>query len=308
MTFAILRIKKHKSINAIIGVSRHHSREIECPTANKDLKHKNISWGSAKEDSKSVGKKVSDLIAKFQESAKRKFRSDSVKAVEFMMTASPEFWENADQKKKAKFVETARNFLQKKFGAGCVVAEWLHLDESTPHLHAFIVPIDPKGVLNARHYFGSAEKLSELQTEFAECVESLGLQRGIKGSTAKHEPVKKFWQRIGLGPSNPLTRSHFMRAALGLEVPEIKELQQTASKFNALKSEMNKIFTSKQLVAKRTKDLDTDNSILRTKQELFTKDSYKFDQLKRENKQLRETVLKYEKPTFIPTLENLGLK
>ena len=308
MTFAILRIKKHKSINSIIGVSRHHNREIECPTADPSLKDKNIKWGSATSDSKTVGRKVSDLISSFQAKVKRKFRSDAVKAVEFMLTASPEFFKDADPKKKTQFVKIARKFLEEKFGPGCVVAEWLHMDESTPHLHAFIVPIDPKGVLNARHFFGSAEKLSTLQSEFATAVESLGLQRGIKGSKTRHEPVKKFWQRVDQGPKISLKPAQLMKAALGFEVPELKTMQEQASKFHILKSEMKKIFDSKGLISKRSHELDQDRSILRTKQELFTKESYKFDQLQRENRQLRETVLKYEKPIFIPTLQNLGLQ
>ena len=58
----------------------------------------------------------------------------------------------------------------------------IHRDETTPHLYAYVVPIDPQGKLNCRHFLGGAKALSQMQTDFAEQVgQRHGLQRGSKG-------------------------------------------------------------------------------------------------------------------------------
>jgi hypothetical protein len=46
------------------------------------------------------------------------------------------------------------------------------------------------------HYFGGSKKLSDLQTDFADFVSKLGLQRAIKGSKARHTDIKKYYSLI----------------------------------------------------------------------------------------------------------------
>ena len=105
MSFAILRIQKHKTIAAIAGVARHHSREIDCPTADPKKSPNNLKLGLAASGSKEVGRGIKAIIDDAQSKVKRKFRSDSVKAVEFMLTASPEFFATANKNKKSVFQE-----------------------------------------------------------------------------------------------------------------------------------------------------------------------------------------------------------
>ena len=103
MSFAILRIQKHKTIAAIAGVARHHSREIDCPTADPKKSPNNLKLGLAASGSKEVGRGIKAIIDDAQSKVKRKFRSDSVKAVEFMLTASPEFSQQQTKNKKISF-------------------------------------------------------------------------------------------------------------------------------------------------------------------------------------------------------------
>ena len=65
-----------------------------------------------------------------------------------------------------------------------------------PHIHAVIVPIDEKGKLNARGYFGGREKMRGMQDSFAKQMQPLGLERGIKGSKARHVDVKEYYSRL----------------------------------------------------------------------------------------------------------------
>lgn len=73
----------------------------------------------------------------------------------------------------------------------------IHRDESTPHMYAYIVPIDPKGKLNARHFLGECNALSKMQTDFYENVgKDHGLERGIEKSKAKHVDIKSYYARV----------------------------------------------------------------------------------------------------------------
>lgn len=310
MSFAILRIQKHKTIAAIAGVARHHSREIDCPTADPEKSPNNLKLGLAASGSKEVGRGIKAIIDDAQSKVKRKFRSDSVKAVEFMLTASPEFFATANKKQKSQFFKKSIDFLEKEFGKANIVATWLHLDESTPHLHVMMVPIDSKGVLNARHFFGSADKLSELQTKYAEVVSSLGLERGVKGSKAKHQPVKAFWQRVFSEPASaPLTKTDLLKASMGFKVDAVEKLQEQATQFSRLKKATANIFARNVTLSRRQKDIEIDAHSLRIKQEMFAKDAYEIEKLQKENRFLKERVAVLDKSVNSPgrSLESLGL-
>ncbi|WP_171496452.1 plasmid recombination protein, partial [Acinetobacter sp. TUM15372] len=68
--------------------------------------------------------------------------------------------------------------------------------ETTPHLVAYVVPIDLEGKLNAREFLGGRSKLSKMQTDFYNEVTHLGLERGLEGSKAEHTTIKDFYAEI----------------------------------------------------------------------------------------------------------------
>lgn len=99
-------------------------------------------------------------------------------------------------------------FLAKEYGGRNVVHAIAHHDETSPHLHAIVVPIKTKIIrvgrkvkterkeerLCCRDWLGGDRKtLSKLQTRFADQVKELGLSRGIEGSQAKHNRVSQFY-------------------------------------------------------------------------------------------------------------------
>ena len=70
-------------------------------------------------------------------------------------------------------------------------------DETSPHVCAYVVPIDPKGKLNCSHFLDGREKLTQMQTDFADKVgRQFGLERGIEGSKAKHKTIKQYYAEI----------------------------------------------------------------------------------------------------------------
>lgn len=184
--YAILRTSKLKTFGNIAASASHNFRERETLNADPERTHLNIHHGAVSSDE--VTAKVKNLLPE-------KVRSNAVLCIEYLITASPEFFENGAQN--LDYFERARDWLEKKHGEKNIVYSGIQLDEKTPHMVAYVVPIDDKGKLNARHFLGGRENLRNMQTDFAKNVgEYFGLERGVEGSPAKHERVKKFYGNL----------------------------------------------------------------------------------------------------------------
>lgn len=193
MAYAILRTAKLKSFGEIGGSLSHNYRTRPTPNANPIR---------TPDNSHSVSKSylVMDGI---KNRLPEKTRKNAVLAIEYLITASPEWsgWQNKE--KEQEFFKRSVEWLQQKHGKENVIANSIHRDETTPHLIAYVVPIDQKGKLNAREFLGGRAKLSKMQTDFAKCVQSLGLERGLEGSKAEHKTVKEFYAEL----QEPLPKS-----------------------------------------------------------------------------------------------------
>ena len=66
------------------------------------------------------------------------------------------------------------------------------MDESTPHIHAYVVPIDEQGHLNAKRYTGGRDALIRLQTSFVGEMKEFGLKRGMERSNATASDISRY--------------------------------------------------------------------------------------------------------------------
>lgn len=88
-------------------------------------------------------------------------------------------------------------WLQETFGKDNVISAALHQDETANHIHAVVIPmVDEK--LNCKHFLGGRAKMIALQDSYGKAMENtnIGLQRGLKGSTAKHSDIKRMYNTI----------------------------------------------------------------------------------------------------------------
>ena len=184
--FAILRTEKLKTFGNIGGSLAHNFRDIETPNADSDRTIKNShSLGSANE--------VMDAI---QLRLPEKRRSDAVLCIEHLITASPT-WNGWGTEKEHEFFENSKKWLEKQYGSNNVIAVSVHRDETTPHLIAYVVPLDENtGKLNAKKWLGGRAKMSQMQSDFADQVRFLGLERGVEGSKAKHTRIKEYYAKV----------------------------------------------------------------------------------------------------------------
>ncbi|MBE8988806.1 MobV family relaxase [Nostoc sp. LEGE 12450] len=209
VALAILRVEKLKSFGNIGGSEKHTARLQDTPNA--DTTKKNIRLIGMEDDSP-LEVLVKNKIAN---TTLHKPRKDAVLCSDIFLSASPEYFRpddpsNAgewDNPRMLDFVKASRSWLVNNYGDKCVRAE-LHLDEATPHIHAYVVPINEKTKqLSHKEMFGgngraASIKLSKLQDSYAAALAPLGIERGVKGSKATHTKVKEYYQAVN---SEPLT-------------------------------------------------------------------------------------------------------
>lgn len=195
--YAIMRSKKHKTGGSLAAALQHMYRERETP--NSDATVKNLDAKIAKNTRESLQLLHSE-IKKSNESTGRKLRKDAVVAVEYLFTASPEFFDPRSDKKIQEFTSAASKFLAETYPDGVIIAASVHLDETTPHVSVFITPTTKNDknqhTFNARKFLGGKKLLSEQQDKFFDAVKHMGLRRGQKGSKATHQQINKFYSNL----------------------------------------------------------------------------------------------------------------
>ena len=186
MAFAILRAEKLKTMGNIGGSLAHNYRTIDTPNADTSQTPNNF---HSLKDPEAVKTAISERLPE-------KRRSDAVLCVEYMITASPE-WQGWSDDRQNEYFKQAVEWLEQRHGKQNVVATSIHRDETTPHLVAYVVPLDQEtGKLNAKKFLGGKAKLAEMQSSFSDHVKNLGLERGIEGSKAKHTRIKEYYAKV----------------------------------------------------------------------------------------------------------------
>lgn len=225
--FAIFRVAKMNNVGSISASNDHCQRLRETPNADKSLQHLN-------EHSIGSDDLVEDIMNRVKEvTGEKGVRKNGVLCIENLLSASPEYFEGLGKKGKLERWKNATiEWLKDTYGEKNVVSVHMHLDEQTPHIHAHIVPVyvDKSGneKLSAKHYVDGKKKLSELQDSYAEAVKDLGLERGIKGSQATHQEVKRFYGHIK-DVNASIEEMYSYEKTIDLEVPESTFMESKAA-------------------------------------------------------------------------------
>lgn len=185
-SYGILRTAKIKTFGNMGASLQHMFRERETPNAD---------WEQLVDNRVLVGQDTSrEVMARWHERAPEKIRSNAVHGLEYFVGGSPERMALMDRVEQDAYFGKALDWIKAKHGAENVLSAVIHRDETTPHMTVMTIPLDAAGKLNARSFVGNRKQLSEMQTEFAEKVsQDFGLQRGIKGSVATHERVRRVY-------------------------------------------------------------------------------------------------------------------
>lgn len=188
--YAIARTAKLHTASQVRAVVGHNARTR--PTPNADATRKNHVFRDAGPDP--YGAVMRRIAAEGI-----KPRAGAVLALEVFLSASPEYFRPGrpeaagewDNKRMKDWAKAALAWMEQEYGDRLIDAR-LHLDESTPHIQAVIVPLTEDGRLSAKEVNGKIA-LKRMQATYAKALEPLGIQRGIEGSKAKHTSVRAFY-------------------------------------------------------------------------------------------------------------------
>ena len=196
MAFAIMRAKKLNGMGAVAASLQHCYRDRDTPNADQTRTPDNDHRAATSTD---------QAMGRLRELLPEKRRKDAVLAVEYVMTASPEWWTKATSEQQADFFDQAHKWLADKYGADRIITASVHRDETSPHLSAFVVPLTQDGRLSAKDFIGNRAKMTAEQTSFAKAVQHLGLERGIERSRATHTSIKQHYAAIERGTASSVT-------------------------------------------------------------------------------------------------------
>lgn len=190
MAYAIMRAKKLANMGSVAASMQHCYRERETHNADQERTPDNQHL---------VAKSTDEAMGKLRVLLPEKRRKDAVLAVEYVMTASPEWFAQATPEQEKAFFQRSLQWLADKYVADRIVTASIHRDEATPHLSAFVVPLTQDKRLSAKEFIGSRDKMRADQTTYAACVVDLGLERGIEGSKATHQTIQQHYAAVERG-------------------------------------------------------------------------------------------------------------
>jgi hypothetical protein len=192
MPYAVLRVAKIKTAQQASAKTAHNYREHSLSNVDQDAPHPNREY--LNHERRDYGELAEQRISQV---VTRKVRADQVKAVEMILTGSPEGFKRdatgrALDYSKSKWAQDNLHFLQNKYGKENVVSFTLHQDEKTPHIHAVVVPITADGRLAAKELF-TPQTLRELQSGYAQAMQAHGFERGVEHSQTKHQAPRRHY-------------------------------------------------------------------------------------------------------------------
>ena len=150
---------------------------------------------------------------------KRKITNDQVRVIRTVLSGTHEDMMKIQQDGRiGEWCDDSMQWLHKTFGKENTVSAVLHMDETTPHIHATIVPIvmgerrkakqkkQAEGKRTYRKKTDAArlcaddvlnrDRLVAYHDDYAKVMERYGLQRGVRGSEARHTTTAQYYRDL----------------------------------------------------------------------------------------------------------------
>ncbi|KAA6316228.1 Plasmid recombination enzyme [termite gut metagenome] len=216
MGYVVLHLKKALGNDA--GTSAHIKRTIHPKNADESRTHLNRELIGFPQSVKNRTEAIQHRIE--NAGITRKIGKNQVRAIGVMLSASPDDMKRIEETGRLNdWCADSVDWLQKTFGAENLVSAVLHRDETTPHIHATIVPVvtgerrkakEEKSTESKKKYkkknpnaarlcaddVMARDKLKGYQDSYAQRMQVYGLQRGIEGSKAKHINTQQYYREL----------------------------------------------------------------------------------------------------------------
>ena len=250
--YAILRFAKYKGPE-IGHIESHNERTKEKYASNPDIgtarSHLNFHLVTPERKYRAESEKQ---IAK----AGCRTRSDSVRVVEALVTASPEFFKGKKKSEVKAYFTEALDFIQKYQSKDTIISAVVHMDEKTPHMHLCFVPLTEDKRLSAKEIVGNKKKLTWWQDEFWKHMVKKypDLERGESASETgrTHIPPRLFKEAVHLNrmkdqimailndsnPFNKKAKAEELEALLDKYLPGVEVMRTKLKKYDKTYKEL----------------------------------------------------------------------
>ena len=217
MPYAILRFEKRKGGPAS-ALEKHHERKKETYASNRDIdpSRTHLNFHLIEPQRKYYAEIQSRIERAQQENPNLKVRKDSVRFIDTIVTASPEFLSGLSQKEAHEYFTRALDFIKQEVGEQNIFSAVVHMDERNPHMHLCFVPLTKDNRLSAKDIIGNRQKLVEWQDKF-------------------HDHMSRFYPQLERGESASQTRRKHVPTWL------YKQAHRLTQEMTAIRAEVEKI-------------------------------------------------------------------
>ena len=271
--YAIMRFAKYKGPE-IGNIEAHNERTKEKYASNPDVdtSRSKYNFHLVKPPGKYRAESERQIAA-----AGCRTRKDSIRMIETLFTASPEFFKGKKRAEIRVFFEEALHFLEQHQSKETIISAVVHMDEKTPHMHLCFVPLTKDGRLSAKEIVGNKKKLTWWQDEFWKHMVKKypDLERGESASQTgrDHIPPRVFKEAVHLNrlkeqimailndtnPFNKKAKLDELEALLDKYIPGAEALRTKLKKYDAA----YKALTAENAAMEKQLDASSKESVLK---------------------------------------------
>ena len=250
--YAILRFAKYKGPE-IGHIEAHNEREKEKDASNPDVDtaRSHLNFHLVMPERKYRAEAEKQIAA-----AGCRTRSDSVRVVEALVTASPEFFNGKKRSEVRAYFTEALEFIKQNQNPDTIISAVVHMDEKTPHMHLCFVPLTEDKRLSAKEIVGNKKKLTWWQDEFWKHMVKKypDLERGESASETgrTHIPPRLFKEAVHLNrmkdqimailndsnPFNKKVKAEELEALLDKYIPGVEVMRTKLKKYDKTYKEL----------------------------------------------------------------------
>ena len=250
--YAILRFAKYKGPE-IGHIEAHNEREKEKYASNPDVDtaRSHLNFHLVMPERKYRAEAEKQIAA-----AGCRTRSDSVRVVEALVTASPEFFNGKKRSEVRAYFTEALEFIKQNQNPDTIISAVVHMDEKTPHMHLCFVPLTEDKRLSAKEIVGNKKKLTWWQDEFWKHMVKKypDLERGesVSETGLTHIPPRLFKEAVHLNrmkdqimailndsnPFNKKVKAEELEALLDKYIPGVEVMRTKLKKYDKTYKEL----------------------------------------------------------------------
>ena len=250
--YAIMRFAKYKGPE-IGNIEAHNERTKEKYASNPDVdtSRSKYNFHLVKPPGKYRTESERQISA-----AGCRTRKDSIRMIETLFTASPEFFKGKKRAEIRTFFEEALHFLEQHQSKETIISAVVHMDEKTPHMHLCFVPLTEDKRLSAKEIVGNKKKLTWWQDEFWKHMvrKYPHLERGESASETgrTHIPPRLFKEAVHLNrmkeqimailndsnPFNKKSKAEELEALLDKYIPGVEIMRTKLKKYDKTYKEL----------------------------------------------------------------------